>query len=194
MADKIYTRRGDDGTTGILGGGRLGKDDVRLEAMGAVDELNAALGMARASMPAGLGASDAARLDTVLETLQQRLFDLGCHVATPPETAARGLPRVDDRLVDWLEGEIDRHEADLPLLTEFILPGGGALAAALHFARASCRRAERRLVALDRQRTLDAVILRTINRLGDLLFVLARWAAHRAGHADTLWRPAPSEL
>ena len=178
---KIYTRTGDDGSTSLLGPGRVLKCDVRVEAYGSVDELNATLGMARTC--------DAERwLDADLATLQARLFHVGAELAASPPEAMGRLERIDDGDVTTLEGWIDRLEQDLPPLRSFVLPGGTALGAWLHLARTVCRRAERRVVALARQDAVDPRLIRYLNRLADLLFVMARWANHRAGVADVEWR------
>jgi len=177
---KIYTRAGDDGSTGLLGPGRVSKHAPRVEAYGAVDELNASLGAARAL--------DAAKwLDAELSAIQSRLFNVGAELATIEAGALAKLDRVSDGDVRTLEDWIDRREQDLAPLTRFILPGGTPLAAELHRARTVCRRAERRVVALARDEAVEPVVVRYLNRLGDLLFVLARWCNHRAGVAEIEW-------
>lgn len=178
----IYTRGGDAGETGLFGGARIGKDHLRVEAYGAVDELNAALGVARA---AGLPGD----LDPLAESLQGQLFVLGADLATPPEARAKGV-RLPAEAAAGLEPVIDRLEEELRPLTTFILPGGGAGGAALHLARTVCRRAERRCVALARGATLSAGVIPFLNRLSDLLFVMARAANARAGAAEAPWTPA----
>jgi cob(I)alamin adenosyltransferase len=177
---KIYTRTGDDGSTGLLGPGRVPKSAPRVEAYGAVDELNAALGAARAL--------DASRwLDAELGAIQARLFHLGAELATVEAKALATLERVSEQDVSALEGWIDRREQDLAPLTRFVLPGGTTLAAELHRARTVCRRAERRVVALAGREQVEPLLVRYLNRLGDLLFVLARWCNHRAGVAEIEW-------
>ena len=178
---KIYTRTGDDGTTGLLGPGRVPKDAPRVEAYGSVDELNAALGVARA-LDAGGG------LAGELEAIQARLFSLGAELAAVEPAALTKLERVGDVHVAELERLIDRLEADLPPLQRFVLPGGAPLAAQLHLARTVCRRAERRLVGLKRGEPVEPVLVRYLNRLADLLFVMARWSNRRAGVAEAEWR------
>src|SRR5262245_21942155 len=181
-AMKIYTRKGDDGTTGLLGQGRVLKSAPRVEAYGSVDELNAALGVARAQDGNGW-------LAAPLDSIQNRLFTVGAELAaTTPEALAK-VERIDEAAVTWLESEIDRLEAELAPLTQFIVPGGTALAASLHVARTVCRRAERRVVALAQNDTVSADVVRYLNRLADLLFVMARWANHRAGVVDLPWQP-----
>jgi cob(I)alamin adenosyltransferase len=179
---KIYTRSGDRGETGLFGGGRVPKDDVRVAAYGEVDELNAALGLARA---AGVGA-----LDALCQRLQDELFTVGAVLATPRGTKADAhIPHLGPEWVTALERSIDELEAELPPQTHFILPGGAPGSAALHFARTVCRRAERRVVPLLREGTVDEAILRYLNRLSDLLFVMARAVNHRAGLQDVPWIP-----
>ena len=182
---KIYTKAGDRGETGLFGGSRVPKDDVRVEAYGTVDELNCALGVARASLGPD---SD---LDPLLARLQSELFDLGAELATPPERLDSRLGMrvalANDERVTALESEIDRIEESLDPLKSFILPGGTPGAAALHVARAICRRAERRTVALAHVDTVRPEALRYLNRLSDLLFVLARHVNHQAGVPDVPW-------
>ena len=177
---KIYTRTGDDGTTGLLGAGRVSKSDPRVEAFGGVDELNAAIGAARSL--------DRQRwLEPDLGTIQARLFQLGAELAASDPAAIEKLERVSDDDVSALEHWIDRCEADLPPLKRFILPGGSDLGASLHLARTACRSAERRVVALAESHPVRGEIRRYLNRLADLLFVLARWCNRRAGVAETEW-------
>lgn len=180
---RIYTKTGDEGETGLFGGGRVGKDDPRVEAYGAVDELNAVLGMARAVelMP---------RVDEVLVPVQRDLFAIGALLATPDlakmaEQLAKA--RIDDSRIAELERAIDAGEAELDPLRSFILPGGTPKAAALHVARTVCRRAERRVVTLRRDVSLPQLVVIYLNRLSDLLFVLARVANRRAGAGEVTW-------
>jgi cob(I)alamin adenosyltransferase len=181
---KIYTRTGDDGTTGLLGPGRVRKSAPRVEAYGAVDELNAVLGVARAA--------DLDRwVDEELGGIQSMLFTLGAELASVAPGLRTTLDQITEDDVVTLERWIDRREADLPRLTTFILPGGTPLAAQLHLARTVCRRAERRVVALAEHEPVDGAVLRYLNRLADLLFVLARWCGHHAGAAEIPWRARP---
>ncbi|MGH7724473.1 MAG: cob(I)yrinic acid a,c-diamide adenosyltransferase [Candidatus Eiseniibacteriota bacterium] len=185
---KIYTKTGDDGTTGLFGNARVPKDAPRVATYGTVDEANTILGLALAS-----GAPP--ELATVLLDLQARLFDLGADLATPrggrPDPSY--LVRIAESHVEDLERLIDRFEADLPPLTNFIIPGGVPTAAHLHHARAVVRRAERHLVALGREEDIGPAALRFLNRLSDLLFVLARWANRAAGVPDVPWTPRANE-
>ena len=183
MSFKIYTRTGDKGDTGLFGGGRVAKDDPRVEAYGDVDELNAVIGMARAVelMP---------RIDEVLVPLQRDLFGIGAILATPNrEKMAEqlGKARIDEERIDELERAIDAGEAELDPLTSFILPGGTPKAAALHVARTICRRAERRVVTLQHDADVPELIIIYLNRLSDLLFTLARVANKRAGAGEVTW-------
>lgn len=182
---KVYTRGGDRGETSLFGGRRVRKDDLRVEAYGAVDELNAALGVAGAAI-------DAPDLRQVLERLQRDLFNLGAELATPDvaERAARGKPppRVRRADIEALEALIDRLDAELEPLRSFVLPGGAPAAAALHAARTVCRRAERESVRLAAVEALAPELLGYLNRLSDLLFVMARVANRRAGVAELRWQ------
>ena len=177
---KIYTKTGDTGETSLFGGTRVGKADPRVNAYGEVDELNAHLGLARAT-------GTDADIDRVLVQLQRDLFALGAQLADPGDTIATRVTKVTlgDEEVLRLEQTIDRFEAELEPLRKFILAGGSVSGAALHVARAVCRRAERHMVAL--APPVDAVLVRYINRLSDLLFVLARAANHRAEKPETTW-------
>jgi len=180
---KVYTRRGDAGDTDLFGGGRVGKEDVRVEAYGAVDEANAAIGVAAAH-------SAHADLHAICRDVQDRLFDLGGTLATPDAEKRQrsGVPAVGAADVEALELHIDALETELPPLQRFVLPGGSPAAAAFHVARTVCRRAERRCVALHRREPLEPASLGWLNRLSDLLFVMARVENHRAGAADVPWR------
>jgi cob(I)alamin adenosyltransferase len=177
---KIYTRTGDTGDTSLFDGTRVRKDDARVDAYGEIDELNAWLGFARAS-PMD------ATLDEPLLQLQRDLFALGAQLADPGDKIAERVTKatLGDDDVARLEQTIDRLEAQLPPLRRFILPGGGAAGAALHIARTICRRVERRMVSLEPP--IDSALLRYVNRLSDLLFVMARAANQRAGSAETEW-------
>lgn len=174
---RIYTRTGDDGTTGLGDGQRVPKDSPRVEAFGTIDELNSSVGIVLATpgLPSGVAGA--------LEDIQHRLFDLGGELAVPGRTV------LEDRDVGDLETLLDRFNEALPPLKDFILPGGSPAAAACHGARAVCRRAERCLWALSRQEAVNACSLRYLNRLSDLLFVCARLASRADGGTEVLWQP-----
>lgn len=188
--DRVYTRTGDEGDTGLVGGKRIAKDDLRIACYGDVDELNSVLGVVRTALAdaSAAGVAAATALDEILAFLQQELFDLGSELATPPEAEYEGMIRVGDEAIARLEGWIDEMTADLPELKSFILPGGGAAGAHLHVARTVCRRAERAVTTLVRRGDTSPRTARYLNRLSDLLFVQARWIASATGHAEVLWQ------
>jgi cob(I)alamin adenosyltransferase len=178
---KIYTRTGDKGQTGLVGGRRVSKDSPRIWACGTVDELNSAIGLARAF-------NRSRKLDRILARIQNELFNLGAELSTPPEKLRPGMPRVGPDDIAALEKLIDELNARLGPLREFILPGGTRAAAALHLARAVCRRAERFCVRLAREEQIGEFVLPYLNRLSDALFVLARWANHKHNAKEAFWR------
>jgi len=180
---KIYTKTGDEGLTGLFGGGRVPKDHARVEAYGDVDELNAFIGVARSAehMPA---------VDEVLVPIQRDLFSIGALLATPdPEKMQQHLTkaRISDERIAELELAIDACDRELEPLKAFILPGGAPKAAALHVARTVCRRAERRVIHLQREVEIPQIVVVYLNRLSDLLFTLARLANARAGAGEVTW-------
>jgi len=182
---KIYTKTGDAGETGLFGGGRVPKDDPRVRAYGEVDEANAAIGFAASLEPQDFESS-------LIQTIQRDLFTIGAELAAPdPAKLAKALARsgttVNASDVGALEDVIDNHEAKLLPLKNFILPGGTPKAAAFHLARTVCRRAERSVVALARDQKINASIIHYLNRLSDLLFVLARAVNAQAGRPDITW-------
>ena len=178
---KIYTKAGDDGSTGLIGGQRVHKSDARIDCVGAVDEVNAALGWCAAATGETAQASQ-------LRAIQNDRFVIGSHLALADgATAGASLPVLDESIVSRLEMEIDAAERELSPLRQFILPGGTEAASRLHFARTVCRRAERRVASFSMDRPVSAVILTYLNRLSDWLFVQARHANHRAGVADVPW-------
>lgn len=180
--NRIYTRAGDGGATRLASGATVSKTDPRVEAYGTVDEANAAIGVAR------LSTKDDARLDPILQRIQNDLFDLGADLATPEMEGGAPRLRILASQVARLESEIDALNADLAPLTSFVLPGGSAAAAALHVARTVCRRGERVCVALAEREAVNPEALKYLNRLSDLLFVAAR-IANDAGRTDVLWTP-----
>ena len=182
---KIYTRTGDDGTTGLIGGSRVRKSDQLIDCYGTIDELNAAVGWSATVA--------AESLVQKLRDVQSDLFVIGSHLATADLSAHRAsLPPLDETMVSRLEMQIDAAEAELPRLRNFILPGGGEAAARLHLARTVCRRAERLLVGWAMERPVPAVMITYLNRLSDWLFVQARWANQSAGIDDIPWHAQSS--
>lgn len=184
---KIYTKTGDQGQTGLFGGPRVAKCDVRIEAYGQVDELNAMLGLVRCQhLPPPL--------DQTLQRVQHELFAVGAELASP-DPARHGLVLLGPEAIQRLERDIDHLEAGLPPLKQFILPGGCQAAALMHVARAVCRRAERALVALDQSpgNTVSAHLMAYLNRLGDYLFVAARYANFEAGEPEVAWQKPQRE-
>jgi len=191
---RVYTRTGDRGTTGLVGGRRVAKDSPRVESYGAVDELNSWIGLARAEAGTSLLSDEQRRLvRELLEDVQQRLFDLGAQLATPPgrPRPARRLhpdgPRIEADDITGLERTMDDLQRGFAPLTSFLLPGGGPLTATLHLCRTVCRRAERRVVSLARRESVDRLSVVYLNRLSDLFFVLARWTGRQLGEPELLW-------
>ena len=178
---RVYTRTGDDGTTGLGAGGRVGKDSPRVEAYGTVDELNSQIGLALA-----LGINET--IVPFLHSIQNDLFHLGSDLCVlEEEKEKRPVPRIEERHVTALEGLMDRLSRELPPLENFVLPGGSPGAAQLHVARTVCRRAERLLVALSRRESVSGQAIPYLNRLSDALFVLARYENLKRGVPDVLW-------
>ncbi len=187
---RIYTRGGDDGSTSLVGGERVGKDDLRIEAFGTVDELNATVGLCRERNAAAGGDAEArAAIDAMLERVQQQLFDLGSGLATRLESRWPGQPVIQPDDVTWLEQRIDAMNEELEPLRSFVLPGGGPVGAMTHLSRTVCRRAERATYRLGLAEPIGADDLRYLNRLSDFFFVLGRWVAKRHGEPETLWTP-----
>jgi cob(I)alamin adenosyltransferase len=178
---KIYTRRGDQGQTGLFTGERVAKDEDRLEALGSIDELVSALGVAKAEI------ADA-DLRARLMAMQSDLYLLLADIASTAEAGSRVATRLPDDVIAILESLIDRYEGDLPPLRDFVMPGDTRASAALHLARTVCRRAERRVVTIARSYPLAARIPGYLNRLSDLLFVMARWIDFKAGSADRTFK------
>ena len=173
---KIYTRTGDDGSTGLGDGQRVGKDSLRVQAYGNADELNSHIGHLLA-----LGAPQS--VSAVLACVQHHLFDIGSELCVPE------MVSIEQALVDWLEGRLDEINAELPYLKEFILPGGNQAAAVCHVARTVCRRTERDVIALSRVESVNPVSIKYLNRLSDYLFVAAREILRSAGAAEVCWQP-----
>jgi cob(I)alamin adenosyltransferase len=185
---KVYTRTGDAGRTRLAGGQKVWKDSLRVEVYGTVDELNAIVGVVRALNADGPGTkASVARVERELRWIQNKLFDAGGILATIPGQTFKNMPRITAKDVTRLERVIDGCQKDLAPLKEFILPGGGEVAAFLHHARTVCRRAERECVRLSREEPVDPVLVKFLNRLSDALFVLARWVVKVQGGQELLW-------
>ena len=185
---KIYTRTGDGGETGLCGGTRVSKAAPQVAAYGDVDELNAALGLARSLLDqAPTSGEGPTALCELLESIQTTLFSLGAELASAPDGKGAGVELVGEALIESLELAIDQLDEELPALRSFVLPGGSASAAALHLARTVCRRAERAAVRLAGSQAVRSEVIRYLNRLSDLLFVMARAANVTAGAAEIPW-------
>ncbi len=186
----IYTRGGDGGNTGLVGGQRVAKDDLRIECYGTVDELNAFIGTARTSLAELIARYAGVReLDAILLRVQHELFNLGSILATLPQDVRPKQPRVTEAEVRRLESEIDRMNAGLAPLRSFVLPGGSRVNAELHVCRTVCRRAERVLVALNRREQVPDHAIEYLNRLSDALFVWSRWVNNVIRAGEVLWEP-----
>ena len=180
---KIYTKTGDDGTTGLFGGKRVAKFSARIEAYGTVDELNAVIGVA-------LTHDVHAKVSEPLQHISSLLFTVGSDLATPQDASQKSsVPAISEEHVDFLEKWIDAYQEHLPALRNFILPGGSPGGAHLHLARTVCRRAERAIVALKQDEEINPIVLRFINRLSDYFFVAARFVNAKEGHDDIEWKP-----
>jgi cob(I)alamin adenosyltransferase len=187
---KIYTKTGDKGKTALVGGQMVPKDSLRIESYGNIDELNAVIGLVlKANRDEAGPDASRARLATLLERVQNELFNLGSLLATLPEDLSDKQPRIEPRHVEALEHEIDSFNEHLPPLRSFTLPGGGWVSSYLHLARTVCRRAERRLVSLASHEPVDAEAAKYVNRLSDLLYVLGRWNVRERGETEPLWTP-----
>jgi cob(I)alamin adenosyltransferase len=184
---RVYTRTGDTGDTGLVGGKRVPKDAWRIEAYGTVDELNSIVGLARVFNTETASGSARDRLEGILKRVQNELFDLGSELATPPDAVYEGMFRIGEDEVTALEHLMDECQLDLEPLNSFILPGGGRVSAFLHQCRTVCRRAERIVLRLSREEDIGQGPLRYLNRLSDLFFVLSRWIAKQSGEPEYLW-------
>jgi len=188
--NRIYTRRGDQGETSLVGGQRLPKDARRIEAYGTVDELNAFVGAACLTAEEMVAESPAMiAMVLILKRVQHELFNLGSILATRPEDVHPKQPRITDAEIELLESEIDQMNADLPALRSFVLPGGCRLNVELHLCRTVCRRAERICVALARQEEVPLEAIRYLNRLSDAFFVWSRWTSHELNAPEVIWEP-----
>ena len=186
---RVYTRSGDRGETSLVGGKRVTKDSLRVEAYGALDELNSIVGLARVFNEEDRAASPGHEfLDGVLCQIQDELFDLGSELATPPECFTEGMYRVGDPEVKRLEKLMDHCQKNLEPLKSFVLPGGGRVGAYLHQCRTVCRRMERDVLRLSRSEEVNPKLVKYVNRLSDLFFVLARWISKQTGEREYLWQ------
>ncbi len=183
--NRIYTRTGDQGETGLVGGQRVSKDAQRIEVFGTVDELNAFVGLVRISA----AEKGLLELERILERVQHELFNLGSVLATLPQDLHPQQPRVNFETIEKLEQDIDRHNAVLEPLRSFVLPGGTRICAELHVCRTVCRRAERELVTLSHQEEIPREAMLYLNRLSDAFFVWSRWVNHALGTPEALWQP-----
>lgn len=185
---RVYTRGGDTGETALVGNQRVPKDSRRVDAYGAVDELNSTVGIARAlNKKFSQQVAASVRLDNELKKIQNELFVVGSDLATRLDDRWENMPLIDQRHIEELEKLIDELDEELGPLKEFILPGGGVVAAQLHQARTVCRRAERAAVSLRREEPIGDRVIPYLNRLSDALFVLARWICRREEETETLW-------
>ena len=187
--NRIYTKAGDGGDTRLVGGQKVRKDALRIEAYGTVDELSACIGIARTQLTAPGAPAEADALAKILARIQNELFNLGSDLATMPADRHPKQPVIEARHVTALEREIDGWNETLPELRSFVLPGGGPVAASLHLARTVCRRAERCIVRLRDAEAIGEQSLPYVNRLSDALFVMSRHAARLYGEAEPLWEP-----
>ena len=189
---KVYTRTGDTGQTGLVGGKRLPKDHPRIESYGSVDELNSVIGLALSFLSQKEASKRREKLGLILEAIQQKLFDAGSELATLPGDEYEGQITLQAENVEWLEEIIDAMNEELQPLKSFILPGGTSLNAFLHQARTVCRRAERDILKLNQIDLVNPEIIKYINRLSDFLFVAGRWVTETLGETETLWQPGKS--
>mgnify|MGYP001358815113 FL=1 len=187
--NKVYTRTGDEGDTGLVGGRRVAKEHPRIEAYGTVDELNSVIGLCRSFLAQKKRSKHRDKLDLILESTQQRLFDIGSELATLPGDEYEGQVKVPTEETHWMEEVIDLMNDDLDPLKSFILPGGTPLNAFLHQARTVCRRTERTVLRLHRDEEVSSEIRTFLNRLSDFLFVCGRWVTVTLGEEEVLWVP-----
>ena len=180
MGFKIYTKKGDKGFTGLFGGTKVEKDDIRVEAYGTVDELNAHIGLLADLVDSGKIKDDLGRL-------QYNLFNIGSHLASTPEMVEQ-LPAIEKGLVDWMEHEMDRMDEELPELKNFILPGGHSVVSQCHIVRTVCRRAERRVISAKESLGDPDDIIQLLNRLSDYFFMLSRWLGKEYGINEKIWK------
>ncbi len=185
---KIYTKKGDKGETSLVGGLRVSKDSVKVEAYGTIDELNSIIGIARAfHNEAGCEDDTCKKIEEEFKHIQNNLLNIGSNLATPIDKRTETMLKIKNKEIKRLEDFIDMMFKDLKPLTTFILPGGGKIAAFLHHARTVCRRAERRIIALAKIEDVDELILKYVNRLSDTLYAMARWEAQNHNEPEYYW-------
>jgi len=193
--NKVYTRTGDEGKTGLVGGRRVAKDHIRIEAYGDVDELNSAIGGCREAIKDYIdGHAELLAVSDILLRIQHELFNTGTVLATMPEDITSDLPCIGELDIQRLENEMDKFNTDLPVLHSFVLAGGSKANIWFHMARNICRRAERRSISLSRECELDPLVIKYLNRLSDALFVYSRWVNHAIGCDEVTWNPNISKL
>ncbi len=190
---KVYTKKGDKGETSLAYGKQIGKDHSRVRAYGTVDELNSLVGIVRCFNLEKPESVRRDKLETILQAIQQRLFDIGSILATDPKSAPKSMPSISEQNVTWLEQVIDAMNEELSPLNSFVLPGGSPVNAFLHQCRTVCRRAERDIVSLSRDEEIEANLLAYINRLSDALFVFSRWTASTMNEKEFLWQPGKQD-
>jgi len=186
--NKVYTRSGDAGKTRLIGGEERWKDNIRVEAFGTVDELNAEIGLCR-ELVKETGNEKFGSLILLLKSIQNELFNLGTQLAAAEGSEPEKLPQLSDNAILKLESEIDTANESLLELTSFVLPGGSVINAQFHIARNICRRAERRVISLSKKENIDSINIRYLNRLSDALFVWSRWVSKIIGDKENLWDP-----
>jgi len=191
--NKVYTKTGDKGETALAQGRRISKDHPRVNAYGTVDELNSLVGIARCFNLQKPKSVRRDKFESILQTIQQRLFDIGSILATDPKSDRRNLPALTKQNVIWLEQVIDAMNEELSPLNSFVLPGGGPVNAFLHQCRTVCRRAEREIVTLSRGEEIESNLLAYVNRLSDALFVFSRWTASTMNEDEFLWEPGKND-
>jgi len=187
---KVYTKTGDKGTTGLLGGTRVLKSNIRIEAYGTVDELNSHVGMVRDQPACQESDRSVGGKEAELIEIQNALFVIGSHLAADPKKSKVEIPPLEVKWIDSLEKLIDNLDQELPKMRNFILPGGHVSVSACHIARCVCRRAERSVIALAQIEPIDQTIIIYLNRLSDYLFVLSRWIALKTDAKEIVWKPS----
>ena len=186
---KVYTKAGDQGTTALIGGERVPKYHSRSESYGTVDEVNSILGLVRVLNDQQQPSLRQEKFSIILQAIQQKLFDLGSELATPPGKEYQGQITITEQDIQWLEQVIDKMNEELSPLTSFILPGGGMMHGFLHQARTVCRRAERQTILLSTKETLGKNVIPYLNRLSDAFFVFGRWVSQNFDESEILWKP-----